>query len=71
MIVRSDMEGSSACLTLDRNERLLRFALERASFIDTPANEHRAGTLIQKGASCPHGRQRHAGKEVSRKARAR
>jgi hypothetical protein len=40
MTMRIDMEGSSACLTLDRNElRLLRFALERASFIDTPADE--------------------------------
>jgi len=35
-----DMQGPSACLTLDRNElRLLRFALERASFIDTPTSE--------------------------------
>ncbi len=38
--MRIDLEGPSARLTLDRNEiRLLRYALERASFIDTPASE--------------------------------
>ena len=35
--MRIDLDGPSARLTLDRDElRLLRFALERASFIDTP-----------------------------------
>jgi hypothetical protein len=38
--MRIDLAGPSACLTLDRNElRLLRLALERASFIDTPPSE--------------------------------
>lgn len=38
--MKIDLKGPSARLTLDRNElRLLRYALERASFIDTPASE--------------------------------
>jgi hypothetical protein len=35
-----ELKHSSARLTLDRHElRLLRYALERASFIDTPSSE--------------------------------
>lgn len=38
--MRIDLKGSSVRLTLDRDElQLLRYALERASFIDTPASE--------------------------------
>jgi hypothetical protein len=38
--MRIERQGPSARLTLDRNElRLLRYALERASFIDTIASE--------------------------------
>jgi hypothetical protein len=38
--MKIDLKGSSAHLTLDRDElQLLRYALERASFIDTAASE--------------------------------
>ena len=38
--MRIDLKGPSVRLTLDRDElQLLRYALERASFIDTPASE--------------------------------
>jgi hypothetical protein len=38
--MRIELNGPSARLTLDRDElRLLRYALERASFIDTPTVE--------------------------------
>ena len=38
--MRVDLSGPSVCVTLDRDElQLLRYALERASFIDTPASE--------------------------------
>ena len=38
--MKIELKRSSARLTLDRHElRLLRYALERASFIDTPSNE--------------------------------
>jgi hypothetical protein len=38
--MRIEWDGPRARLTLDRNElRLLRYALERASFIDTPTAE--------------------------------
>ena len=38
--MRIELHGPLARLTLDRDElRLLRFALERASFIDTPTAE--------------------------------
>lgn len=38
--MKIDLKGPLAHLTLDRNElQLLRYALERASFIDTPASE--------------------------------
>jgi hypothetical protein len=41
--MRVDPGGELVRLTLDRNElRLLRYALERASFIDTPASEQAA-----------------------------
>lgn len=38
--MRIDLKGASVRLTLDGKELpLLRYALERASFIDTPASE--------------------------------
>jgi hypothetical protein len=38
--MRIDLKGPSVRLTLDRDElQLLHYALERASFIDTPASE--------------------------------
>jgi len=38
--LKIDLKGSSVHLTLERDElQLLRYALERASFIDTPASE--------------------------------
>jgi hypothetical protein len=38
--MKLDADAESARLTLDRRElRLLRYALERASFIDTPADQ--------------------------------
>lgn len=41
--MKLDRLGDSVRLTLDREElRMLRYALERASFIDTPAGEQLA-----------------------------